>query len=162
MALRRLALARRAGADETAVERTLRDAASRVASGWSTPVEAALQRGRTGTALVLSWRDAGVRRSVMAIAPETGGMEFSGALSVDGQPPQQRPLGRDPAPDRRRSPDDDAAPGDGNGRTVGRHRWMSLGCAAHPYPNSRHLSMKDDSGFLPAHPQSGCLSEQGL
>jgi hypothetical protein len=99
---RRVALSSRPGAagraDETAIERTLREAAARVASGWSTPVEASLQRGRAGTALLLAWREGSLRRSVVAIAPESGGVEFSGAISPDGQPPQQRTLGRDPAP----------------------------------------------------------------
>jgi hypothetical protein len=79
-----------------AVEQTLREAAARVASGWSSPVEAAIQRGRNGSALVLSWGNGTVRRSVMAVAPETGGIEFSGALRSNGGSPQQRPLGRDP------------------------------------------------------------------
>jgi hypothetical protein len=83
-------------AGATAVEQTLREAATRVASGWSSPVEAAIQRGRNGSALVLSWGTGAVRRSVMAIAPETGGIEFSGALRSDGGSPEQRPLGRDP------------------------------------------------------------------
>ena len=98
---RRVAISSRPGtqqrADETATEGTLREAAARVASGWSTPVEASLQRGRAGTALLLSWREDGLRRSVVTIAPESGGVEFSGAISLDGQPPQQRALGRDPA-----------------------------------------------------------------
>lgn len=85
-----------AQANETAAERALREAASRVASGWPTPVEGALQRGKAGSALVLSWGDGGLRRSVMAVAPLTGGMELSGALRADGGPPQQRPLGHDP------------------------------------------------------------------
>jgi Zn-dependent protease len=80
----------------TAVEQTFREAASRVASGWSSPVEAAIQRGRNGSALVLSWGTGAVRRSVMAVAPETGGVEFSGALRSGGGSPEQRPLGRDP------------------------------------------------------------------
>ena len=83
-------------AGATAVEQTLREAATRVASGWSSPVEAAIQRGRNGSALVLSWGTGAVRRSVMAIAPETGGIEFSGALRSGGGSPEQRPLGRDP------------------------------------------------------------------
>jgi hypothetical protein len=82
--------------DAPAVEQTLREAATRVASGWSSPVEAAIQRSRNGSALVLSWGTGAVRRSVMAIAPETGGIEFSGALRSDGGSPEQRPLGRDP------------------------------------------------------------------
>ena len=83
-------------AGPTAVEQTLREAATRVASGWSSPVEAAIQRGRNGSALVLSWGSGAVRRSVMAVAPETGGIEFSGALRSGGGSPEQRPLGRDP------------------------------------------------------------------
>jgi hypothetical protein len=85
-----------ADAGSPAVEQTLREAATRVASGWSSPVEAAIQRGRNGSALVLSWGNGAVRRSVMAVAPETGGIEFSGALRSDGGSPEQRPLGRDP------------------------------------------------------------------
>jgi len=99
---RRVALSSRPGtqqrADETAIERTLREAAARVASGWTAPVEASLQRGRAGTALLLAWREGSLRRSVVAVSPEAGGIEFSGAISADGQPPQQRTLGRDPAP----------------------------------------------------------------
>jgi Zn-dependent protease len=80
----------------TPAETTLRDAASRVASGWAVPVEAAIQRGQNGSALVLTWGNGAVRRSVMAVAPEIGGIEFSGALRPDGGSPEQRPLGRDP------------------------------------------------------------------
>jgi hypothetical protein len=80
----------------TAVEQTFREAATRVASGWSSPVEAAIQRGRNGSALVLSWGSGAVSRSVMAVAPETGGIEFSGALRSGSGSPEQRPLGRDP------------------------------------------------------------------
>jgi hypothetical protein len=83
-------------AGATAVEQTLREAATRVASGWSSPVEAAIQRGRNSPALVLSWGTGAVRRSVMAVALETGGIEFSGALQSGGGSPEQRPLGRDP------------------------------------------------------------------
>jgi hypothetical protein len=32
----------------------------------------------------------------MAVAPETGGIEFSGASRSGGGSPEQRPLGRDP------------------------------------------------------------------
>jgi hypothetical protein len=85
-----------ADAGATTAEQTLREAATRVASGWSSPVEAAIQRGRNGSALVLSWGTGAVRRSVMAVAPDTGGIEFSGALRSDGRLPEQRPLGRDP------------------------------------------------------------------
>jgi hypothetical protein len=81
---------------DTPQEQTLREAASRVASGWPTPVEGAVQRGHNGSAIVLSWGDGALRRSVMAIAPETGGLELSGALRVNGERPAQRPLGRSP------------------------------------------------------------------
>jgi hypothetical protein len=97
--------ARRAGtgrqmslSEATATERTLHEAASRVASGWPSPVEAAIQRGQTGSALILTWGDPGFRRSVIASAPDTGGIDLSGVLRVAARPPEQRPLGRDPAP----------------------------------------------------------------
>jgi len=83
-------------AGATAAEQALREAATRVASGWSSPVEAAIQRSRNGSALVVSWGNGAMRRSVMAVAPETGGIEFSGALRSGGGLPEQRPLGRDP------------------------------------------------------------------
>ena len=97
--------ARRAGggrqmplSEATATERTLHEAASRVSSGWPVPVEAALQRGQSGSALILTWGDPGFRRSVIASAPEAGGVDLSGVLRVAALPPEQRPLGRDPAP----------------------------------------------------------------
>jgi Zn-dependent protease len=89
--------AQRVVAGETPVEQTLRQVAARVASGWPVPVEAAMQREGAGTALVLTWGDPALRRSVIAMAPQTGGVELSGALRVAGQPPEQRALGRDPA-----------------------------------------------------------------
>lgn len=83
-----------------AAERTLREVAERVASGWPEPVEAAMRRGRQGTALILTWGNPSLRRSVIVGAPDAGGVELSGALQVAGQPPEQRALGRDPtAPD---------------------------------------------------------------
>jgi hypothetical protein len=84
-------------ADATPTERILHEVATRVASGWPAPVEAAIQRGGAGAALVLSWGDGTLRRSVVAVAPESGGLELSGALRVAGRPPEQRALGRDPA-----------------------------------------------------------------
>ena len=97
--------ARRAGAgrhmplrEATPTERTLHEAASRVSSGWPTPVEAAIQRGQAGSALILTWGDPNFRRSVIASAPDFGGVDLSGALRVAALPPEQRPLGRDPAP----------------------------------------------------------------
>jgi hypothetical protein len=96
---RRIATTRRTAASPTGstpAEQTLRDAATRVASGWPAPVEAATQAGRHGAALVLSWGDQALQRSVIVVAPETGGIEFSGALRPDGATPEQRPLGRDP------------------------------------------------------------------
>ena len=97
--------ARRAGAgrqmplsEATPTERTLHEAASRVSSGWPSPVEAAIQRGQAGSALILTWGDPNFRRSVIASAPDFGGVDLSGALRVAALPPEQRPLGRDPAP----------------------------------------------------------------
>ncbi|MCA9879221.1 MAG: M50 family metallopeptidase [Thermomicrobiales bacterium] len=84
--------------EATATERTLHEAASRVASGWPTPIEAAIQRGPASSALILTWGDAGLRRSVIASAPANGGIDLSGALRSGVRPPEQRPLGRDPAP----------------------------------------------------------------
>lgn len=84
--------------EATATERSLHEAASRVASGWSTPVEAAIQRGQAGSALILTWGDPNFRRSVIATAPDSGGVDLSGVLRVAARPPEQRPLGRDPAP----------------------------------------------------------------
>lgn len=78
------------------VERTLREVAARVSSGWSQPVEAAIQRSAAATALSLTWGDPALRRSVIAVARESGGVELSGALRVANQPPEQRTLGRDP------------------------------------------------------------------
>ena len=87
-------------AGETATERVLREVATRVASGWPVPVEAATQRGSNGTALVLSWGEPALRRSVIAVARDSGGVELSGAMQMASQPPEQRALGRDPtAPD---------------------------------------------------------------
>lgn len=84
-------------ADATPTERALYDAAGRVASGWPVPLEAAIQRGSGGTALVLTWHDGDLQRSVIAVAPESGGVEMSGALRAPSQPVERRPLGRDAA-----------------------------------------------------------------
>ena len=84
------------GTEAIATEQILRDAATRVASGWPAPVEAAIQQGRNGVALLLSWNDGTLRRSVLAVAPETGGIEYAGLLHANGASPEQRPLGRDP------------------------------------------------------------------
>jgi hypothetical protein len=84
--------------EATATERALQEAASRVASGWPSPVEAAIQRGKAGSALILTWGDPNFRRSVIASAPDSGGIDLSGVLRVATRPPDQRPLGRDPAP----------------------------------------------------------------
>ncbi|MCC7023342.1 MAG: hypothetical protein IT338_10960 [Thermomicrobiales bacterium] len=85
-------------ANANVAELALREAAARVASGWPSPVEAAIQRGPTGSALVLSWGADPVRRSVIAAAPEAGGIEFSGAIRDGSRVREQRALGRDPAP----------------------------------------------------------------
>jgi hypothetical protein len=97
---RRISTSRRSGSGDvpgaSTTEQVLRDAATRVASGWSAPVEAAIQQGRNGTALLLSWSDGSLRRSVLAVTPESGGIEYSGVLQANGVSPEQRPLGRDP------------------------------------------------------------------
>lgn len=79
-------------------ELALREAATRVASGWPRPLEAAIQRGASGSALVLSWGEEPARRSVIVAAPEAGGIEFSGAIRDGSRVLEQRALGRDPAP----------------------------------------------------------------
>lgn len=90
-------------AGATPTERALHEAAGRVASGWPVPLDAALQRGSGGTALVLSWDEGGLQRSVIAVAPNGGGVEITGVLRPPGQPPEQRSLGRDAAaPDANR------------------------------------------------------------
>jgi hypothetical protein len=85
-------------ANPTGSEVALREAATRVASGWPIPVEAAIQRSASGSALVLSWGEDPARRSVIAAAPEAGGIEFSGAIRDGARVLEQRALGRDPAP----------------------------------------------------------------
>jgi hypothetical protein len=95
---RRIPASPRAGigpAASTPAEEAMRDAATRVASGWPVPVEAATQQAASGIALLLSWNDGGLRRSVLAVAPESGGMEYSGVLQANGTAPERRQLGRD-------------------------------------------------------------------
>jgi hypothetical protein len=89
--------AQRVPADATPTERALYDAAGRVASGWPVPLEAAIQRGSGGTALVLTWHDGDLQRSVIAVAPDSGGVDMSGALRTPTQPVERRPLGHDAA-----------------------------------------------------------------
>ncbi|MBA2468689.1 MAG: hypothetical protein H0V37_04730, partial [Chloroflexia bacterium] len=48
------------------VERTLQEAASRVASGWSEPLTSHLQRFGGGTAMVFEWSDGGGDRLAVA------------------------------------------------------------------------------------------------
>lgn len=79
-------------------ERTLREAADRVASGWPTPIDGAIQPGNASTSLMLSWHDGGFRRSVLAAIPESGGLELSGAIQPNGAAPTQRVLGRATGP----------------------------------------------------------------
>jgi Zn-dependent protease len=81
-------------AHASVAEQTLRDAADRVASGWPRPVDGAVRREHAATALVLTWDDGGVRRSVLAAMPESGGLELSGAVQSNGTAPSQRALGR--------------------------------------------------------------------
>lgn len=89
----------RAGRDPapSGVEALLREAAGRVAAGWTARVEAAIQTRDDGTLLVLGWQDDGGRaRNVLAWAPNAGGIELSGAVGGDGQTPTPRPIGREP------------------------------------------------------------------
>ena len=86
------------GAGAHAVESTLREAATRVAGGWPTPVEAAVQRGNATSSLVLSWGTETLRRSILAVAHDSGATEMVGALRPAGLPLQQRPLGRQVGP----------------------------------------------------------------
>jgi hypothetical protein len=79
------------------VEATLQDAARRVASGWPLPIEAAIQHRPEGTLLVLSWHGGGFLRAVMALAPDRGGVELTGAMSADDVSTTRRPLGREPS-----------------------------------------------------------------
>lgn len=85
-------------ASATPAERALHEAASRVASGWPAPLEAAIQRGSGGTALVLTWGEPAIQRSVIAVAPDGGGVNVTGVLRPAGRPPEQRSLGGDAAP----------------------------------------------------------------
>ena len=103
--LRRLSLASRhrsaatdAGGGDSSVEAVLQEAARRVAGGWPARVEAAIQRRPEGVLLILTWRADGLRRMVLAWAPETGGVEFTGAVGPEGLPPARRPLGRELGP----------------------------------------------------------------
>lgn len=91
----------RAGDDAAAsgAEAILREAAARVAGGWTAPVEAAIQRRSDGTLLVLAWRDGGgLPRNVLAWAPDAGGIELSGAVGGEGETPTRRVIGREPGP----------------------------------------------------------------
>ena len=82
----------------TGVEGVLREAAGRVASGWPSRVEGAVQRRSNGTLLVLSWLGGDLPRSVFAWAPDSGGVEFTGAVGGDGLPATRRPLAREAGP----------------------------------------------------------------
>lgn len=78
------------------VEAALKDAAGRVASGWSTPVEGATQRRPNGFLLALSWRDNGTIRSVFVLAPDEGDLALTGAAHTGDGPPTGFSLGRQP------------------------------------------------------------------
>lgn len=82
----------------TGTEAALREAASRVSGGWPTRVEGAVQRRPDGTLVVLSWRGGDLSRSVLAWAPDAGGVDLTGAVGAEGVPPLRRPLGREPGP----------------------------------------------------------------
>ncbi len=82
----------------TPTERALLEAANRVASGWAVPLNAAIQRGSGGVALILSWGEGALERSVIAAAPDSGGVEMTGVLRQAGRPPEKQALGQDAAP----------------------------------------------------------------
>jgi hypothetical protein len=89
---------RPASATNGQVESTLREAAARVASGWPVPLDAAIQHSGAATALVLSWGDPSLRRSVLAVGRASGGIELVGLVRAEGASDVQRPLGGDPHP----------------------------------------------------------------
>lgn len=74
------------------VERTMQEAASRVASGWSTPVRTHLQRFSGGTGLVLEWSGGGSQIAIAARSFENGRMDIvrlAGARDGQTPPPPQ-------------------------------------------------------------------------
>jgi len=71
----------------SAEERVLAEAAQRVASGWSRPVEGVLQRRADGLLLVLTWDSDGARRAVAVLAPPAGETRLWGMVRADDAPP---------------------------------------------------------------------------
>jgi len=82
------------------VERTMQEAAERVTSGWSSPVQSHIQRFGGGTAMVLEWNGAsGYRSAVAARAFDTGRTEIVSLAAVRPgvTPPPPRLLHQWPA-----------------------------------------------------------------
>ena len=79
-----------------AAELAMLDAAERVVSGWSTPVETSFQRRPTGVLLAVAWRTGPDSRSVALWAPKSGEIEVIGLAATGDSPPVRRPLGRLP------------------------------------------------------------------
>lgn len=75
----------------TPLERTLEDAGTRAASGWSEPVQAGMQHTPDGALLVLSWRHAEGQRAVLARASGER-IEILGAATF-GERTLRRPIG---------------------------------------------------------------------
>lgn len=61
-------------------EQILREAGSRVTSGWPHSLDGILQRRPDGLQLVLTWESDGARRAVTALAGETGDVQLRGTL----------------------------------------------------------------------------------
>jgi hypothetical protein len=79
-------------------EAALREAASRVASGWPVPLDGALQRRANGLLLMLTWPSAGSTRSLVAWAPASGGVQLTGVVATAGNPPTRWAIVQDPSP----------------------------------------------------------------
>jgi len=80
-------------------DRTLLEAADRVAAGWPTPVESTVQRRAEGALLLVAWEGGGAVRSVSVWVPRGGDAELAGAVAANGAAPIRRPLARLPAAD---------------------------------------------------------------
>lgn len=77
------------GTAETPEARMLRNAATRVASGWPIPVTIRLERRISGEVLTMLWSDGLTKRAVVAQGAPDGGYHLLGAMQqTAGAPPQ--------------------------------------------------------------------------
>ncbi len=77
------------GTAETPATQTLRSAATRVASGWPTPVTIRLERRASGEALTMLWSDGTSLRAISAQGAPGGGFQLIGAMQqTAGTPPR--------------------------------------------------------------------------